>query len=129
MTADREEWSEFPIGATTATRTKSGTSVIRRSIPHIKSALMDKYPSLKLTLKHNTDNSSMTFIEKQQMMGNYWMQKVNVLLDINLVLLSVGFVKICSSHDLFNCELQRLRQILVNNCYTNTDFDFELNKY
>ena len=31
MTADREEWSEFPIGATTATHTKSGTSVIRKS--------------------------------------------------------------------------------------------------
>ena len=30
-TADREEWSELPIGATTVTRTKSGTSVIRRS--------------------------------------------------------------------------------------------------
>ena len=32
MTADREEWSELPIAATTATRTRSGTSVIRRSI-------------------------------------------------------------------------------------------------
>ena len=31
MTADREEWSELPIGATTATHTRSGTSVIRRS--------------------------------------------------------------------------------------------------
>ena len=28
---DREEWSELPIGAATATRIKSGTSVIRRS--------------------------------------------------------------------------------------------------
>ena len=31
MSADREEWSALPIGATTATRTRSGTSVIRRS--------------------------------------------------------------------------------------------------
>ena len=31
MTADREGWSELSIGATTATRTKSGTPVIRRS--------------------------------------------------------------------------------------------------
>ena len=37
--------------------------------------------------------------------------------------------KICSSEDLLNCELQRLRQILVNNGNTNTDFDFELNKF
>ena len=37
--------------------------------------------------------------------------------------------KICSSEDLFNHELQRLRQILVNNGYTNIDFDFELNKF
>ena len=31
MTADRDEGSELPTGATTATRTRSGTSVIRRS--------------------------------------------------------------------------------------------------
>ena len=31
MTADREEWSELPMGATTATRTRSGTSVTGRS--------------------------------------------------------------------------------------------------
>ena len=31
MTADREEWSELPMGATTETRTRSGTSVFRRS--------------------------------------------------------------------------------------------------
>ena len=31
MTADREEWSELPIGATTATSTRSGTTVIGRS--------------------------------------------------------------------------------------------------
>ena len=31
MTADKEEWSELPMGATTETRTRSGTSVIRRS--------------------------------------------------------------------------------------------------
>ena len=37
--------------------------------------------------------------------------------------------KICSSEDLFNNELQRLRQILVNNGYTNTDFDFELTSF
>ena len=57
--------------------------------------------------------------------------KSEVLLDTNLVLLLVGFEehKICSSEDLFNYELQRLRQILVNNGYTNTDFDFELNKF
>ena len=30
-TADSEEWSELPIGSTTTTRTRSGTSVIRRS--------------------------------------------------------------------------------------------------
>ena len=38
--------------------------------------------------------------------------------------------KICSSQDLFNnYKLRRLRQILVNNGYTNTNFDFELNKF
>ena len=31
---DREEWFELPIGATTATRTKLGTSVIRRLMFH-----------------------------------------------------------------------------------------------
>ena len=31
MTADIEELSELPVGATSATRTRSGTSVIRRS--------------------------------------------------------------------------------------------------
>ena len=31
ITADKEEWSELPIGATTVIRTRSGTSVIRRS--------------------------------------------------------------------------------------------------
>ena len=31
MTAERHEWSELPMGATTATRIRSGTSVIRRS--------------------------------------------------------------------------------------------------
>ena len=31
MTADREEWSELPMGATTATHNRSETSVIKRS--------------------------------------------------------------------------------------------------
>ena len=31
MTAQREEWSELLLGATTATRTRSGTSVTRKS--------------------------------------------------------------------------------------------------
>ena len=31
MTAESEQWSELPIGATTATRIRSGTYVIRRS--------------------------------------------------------------------------------------------------
>ena len=31
MIADREEWSELPMGATTETHIRSGTSVIRRS--------------------------------------------------------------------------------------------------
>ena len=31
MIADKEEWSELPMGVTTATCTRSGTSVIRRS--------------------------------------------------------------------------------------------------
>ena len=31
MTPDREEWTDLPVGATTATHTRSGTSVIRRS--------------------------------------------------------------------------------------------------
>ena len=37
--------------------------------------------------------------------------------------------KICSSQDLLNNELKRLRQILVNNGYTNTNFDHELDKF
>ena len=31
MTADREEWSQLPMGATTSTRTRSGASSIRKS--------------------------------------------------------------------------------------------------
>ena len=34
MSADREEWSELPMGATTAAGTRSGTSVIRRTLFH-----------------------------------------------------------------------------------------------
>ena len=37
--------------------------------------------------------------------------------------------KICSSQDLLNNELKIVKQILVNNGYTNTNFDHELDKY
>ena len=37
--------------------------------------------------------------------------------------------KICSSQYLLNDELKRLKQILVNNGYTNTNFDLKLDKF
>ena len=60
------------------------------------------------------------------------MQKVNALIDINLVLLLVESCrahKICSSQDLLNNELKKLKQIFVNNGYTNINFDHELDKF
>ena len=37
--------------------------------------------------------------------------------------------KICSSHELFENELKRFKQILINNGYTNTEFDQEVVKF
>ena len=37
--------------------------------------------------------------------------------------------KICSSPNLFNNEIKKWKQILINNGYTNTEFDDELKKF
>ena len=36
--------------------------------------------------------------------------------------------KICSTRQLFNQEMKRFKQMLVNNGYTNTEFEYELDK-
>ena len=37
--------------------------------------------------------------------------------------------KICSSQNVFNNEIKKLKQILINNGYTNTQFDNELKTF
>ena len=37
--------------------------------------------------------------------------------------------KIYSSHELFEKELKRFKQILINNGYTNTEFDQEVDRF
>ena len=59
------------------------------------------------------------------------MQKVKALLDIKLVELLEGFAEHTRSVRLRTYLIVNYRdwdKIFVNNGYTNTDFDFELNK-
>ena len=37
--------------------------------------------------------------------------------------------EICSTSELFNQEIKKFKQILVNNGYTNTEFDYELDNF